>query len=215
MAGNGGEGAVGKVTCAAWIRRRDDEGPPGVSRLLVAFGRGATASSPPLVDLLEFDARASALASEPLVSGDCFPCGLWDVGEREGRSDSDRALSLCARDCLWFRRRGSSWARRQPTRRGRSLCTPAAESWSAPPPKGAGEYLVLTHLLDVLLELYLGNFPCRCKCLISGKTRDLYVQRTRVSSLAYLPMPSSESTSPLFYLNLFSTPIKLLTKQLL
>jgi len=67
MAGNGGEGAVGKVTCAAWIRRRDDEGPPGVSRLLVAFGRGATASSPPLVDLLEFDAGASALASEPLA----------------------------------------------------------------------------------------------------------------------------------------------------
>ena len=94
MAGNGGEGAVGKVTCAAWIRRREDEGPPGVSRLLVAFGRGATASSPPLVDLLEFDARASALASEPLVSGDCFPCGLWDVGEREGRSDSDRARLL-------------------------------------------------------------------------------------------------------------------------
>ncbi|PUZ36550.1 hypothetical protein GQ55_9G047200 [Panicum hallii var. hallii] len=67
MAGNGGEGAVGKVTCAAWIRRREDDGPPGVSRLLVAFGRDATASSPPLVDLLEFDAGASALASEPLV----------------------------------------------------------------------------------------------------------------------------------------------------
>ncbi|CAN6297430.1 unnamed protein product [Urochloa humidicola] len=68
MAGHGGEGGVvGKVKCAAWIRRRDDGGPPGVSRLLVAFGRGATASSPPLVDLLEFDARACALASEPLA----------------------------------------------------------------------------------------------------------------------------------------------------
>ncbi|KAJ1293185.1 hypothetical protein BS78_01G048600 [Paspalum vaginatum] len=70
MAGNGaGEGAVGKVTCAAWVRRRDDGGPPGVGRLLVAFSRGATASSPPLIDILAFDERASALASdsEPLV----------------------------------------------------------------------------------------------------------------------------------------------------
>lgn len=76
MAGNGGEGAVGKVTCAAWILRRDDDGgPPGVSRLLVAFGRGATASSPPLIDLLEFDAKASAIASEsePLVSASPAP----------------------------------------------------------------------------------------------------------------------------------------------
>ncbi|OEL22795.1 SEC12-like protein 1 [Dichanthelium oligosanthes] len=67
MAGNGGEGAVGKVACAAWIRRRDDDELPDVSRRLVAFGRGATASSPPLVDLLEFDAKASALASESLA----------------------------------------------------------------------------------------------------------------------------------------------------
>ncbi|XP_062214305.1 SEC12-like protein 1 [Phragmites australis] len=67
MAGDGGEGAVGKVTCAAWIRRPDDGGPAGVSRLLVACGHGATASSPPLLDLLAFDARASELAAEPLA----------------------------------------------------------------------------------------------------------------------------------------------------
>jgi prolactin regulatory element-binding protein len=58
-------GVVGKVTCAAWIRRRGG----GASRLLVVHGRGATASSPPLLDLVTFDARACALASEPLVSG--------------------------------------------------------------------------------------------------------------------------------------------------
>jgi hypothetical protein len=107
MAGNGGgEGrAVGKVTCAAWVRRRGDDGPPGVSRLLVVFGRGATASSPPLLELLEFDARASALASEPLVTprlsgaksdramGSCLcalACGFAGEGRR-GRGDSQHA----------------------------------------------------------------------------------------------------------------------------
>ncbi|XP_066385874.1 SEC12-like protein 1 [Miscanthus floridulus] len=86
MAGNGGEGAVGKVACAAWIRRRDDDGwPPGVSRLLVAFGRGATASSPPLVDLLEFDAKASALSSES------EPLARVTVGEA---ADTPRAIAV-------------------------------------------------------------------------------------------------------------------------
>nr|CAB3497839.1 unnamed protein product [Digitaria exilis] len=84
MAGNGGEGAPGKVTCAAWVRRREDGGPPGVSRLLVAFGRGATASSPALLDLLEFDARASALASEPLVR----------VVVGEDAADTPRAIAV-------------------------------------------------------------------------------------------------------------------------
>jgi prolactin regulatory element-binding protein len=86
MAGTGGEGAVGKVTCAAWIRRRDDYGgPPGVSRLLVAFGRRSTASSPPLVDLLEFDAKASALASEsePLASASPVHPALLGRHDRE------------------------------------------------------------------------------------------------------------------------------------
>ncbi|EER93276.1 hypothetical protein BDA96_01G055200 [Sorghum bicolor] len=88
MAGNGGEGAVGKVACAAWIRRRDDDGwPPGLSRLLVAFARGATASSPPLVDVLEFDAKASALAayeSEPLAR----------VTVGEDAADAPRAIAV-------------------------------------------------------------------------------------------------------------------------
>ncbi|TVU44557.1 hypothetical protein EJB05_04002, partial [Eragrostis curvula] len=65
MARDGAEAAVGKVTCAAWIQRRNDEGLG--PRLLVAFGRGATASSPPLLDLLAFDAKASALDPEPLA----------------------------------------------------------------------------------------------------------------------------------------------------
>jgi prolactin regulatory element-binding protein len=66
MASDGAEAAVGTVTCAEWIRRRDDDGLG--PRLLVAFGRGATASSPSLLDLLAFDARTSALAFEPLMS---------------------------------------------------------------------------------------------------------------------------------------------------
>ncbi|GJM96937.1 hypothetical protein PR202_ga13817 [Eleusine coracana subsp. coracana] len=61
MARERAEAAAGKVTCAAWVRRRDDDGLG--PRLLVAFGRGATPSSPPLLDLLAFDA-----ASEPLGS---------------------------------------------------------------------------------------------------------------------------------------------------
>lgn len=86
MAGNGSEGAVGKVTCAAWIRRRDDGGPAGVGRLLVAFGRGATASSPPLLDLLAFDERASALAS------DSEPLARAVVGEEA--ADTPRAIAV-------------------------------------------------------------------------------------------------------------------------
>jgi hypothetical protein len=58
-------GVVGKVTCAAWIRRSGG----GANRLLVVYGRAGTASSPPILDLFTFDARACTLASEPLVSG--------------------------------------------------------------------------------------------------------------------------------------------------
>ncbi|KAL6638056.1 hypothetical protein ACP70R_025628 [Stipagrostis hirtigluma subsp. patula] len=67
-AGGIGEVAVGKVTCAAWVRRRDDDGLLGVARLFVACGRASTPSSPPLLDLVAFDARATALAAEPLAS---------------------------------------------------------------------------------------------------------------------------------------------------
>lgn len=72
MASDGNEapaGVAGKVSCAAWIRR--PSGGPAVSSsrsLLVVYGRGATASSPPFLDLLAFDTRACELASEPLVS---------------------------------------------------------------------------------------------------------------------------------------------------
>ena len=75
MASDGDEapaGVAGKVTCAAWIRRPG--GGPAVSSsrsLLVVYGRGATASSPPLLDLLAVDTRPCELASEPLVSGPC------------------------------------------------------------------------------------------------------------------------------------------------
>jgi len=58
-------GVVGNVTCAAWVWRR---GGGGIgNRLLVVYGRAGTASSPPLLDLFPFDARACTLASEPLL----------------------------------------------------------------------------------------------------------------------------------------------------
>lgn len=58
------EVGVGRATCAAWARRR--AGRP--ARLLVVYGRAATASSPPRIDLHAFDAGASAVAADPLVS---------------------------------------------------------------------------------------------------------------------------------------------------
>ncbi|XP_044949302.1 SEC12-like protein 1 [Hordeum vulgare subsp. vulgare] len=73
MAGDGEgppAGVAGKVTCAAWIRRpRAGPSVSGSRSLLVVYGRGATPSSPPFLDLLAFDTAACALdsESEPLL----------------------------------------------------------------------------------------------------------------------------------------------------
>uniref|UniRef100_A0ACD6AAC1 Uncharacterized protein n=1 Tax=Avena sativa TaxID=4498 RepID=A0ACD6AAC1_AVESA len=73
-------GIVGKVTCAAWIWRKGG----GANRLLVVYGRAGTASSPPLLDLLPFDARACVLASEPLLR----------VAMGEDEDDTPRAIAV-------------------------------------------------------------------------------------------------------------------------
>ncbi|KAL6894266.1 hypothetical protein ACP4OV_008364 [Aristida adscensionis] len=84
-AGGSGGAAVGKVACAAWVRRREDDGLfTGVGRLFVACGRAPTASSPPLLDLVAFDARTTALAPEPLVR----------VVMGEEGSDAARAIAV-------------------------------------------------------------------------------------------------------------------------
>ncbi|KAM0872702.1 hypothetical protein ACQ4PT_038565 [Festuca glaucescens] len=73
-------GVVGKVTCAAWIRRSAG----GANRLLVVYGRADTASSPPILDLFAFDARACTLASEPLLR----------VAMGEDEDDAPRAIAV-------------------------------------------------------------------------------------------------------------------------
>ncbi|KAK1643344.1 hypothetical protein QYE76_061149 [Lolium multiflorum] len=73
-------GVVGKVTCAAWIRRSGG----GANRLLVVYGRAGTASSPPILDLFTFDARACTLASEPLLR----------IAMGEDEDDAPRAIAV-------------------------------------------------------------------------------------------------------------------------
>ncbi|CAM0876919.1 unnamed protein product [Alopecurus aequalis] len=92
-------GIVGKVTCAAWVWRRDG----GASRLLVVHGRAGTASSPPLLDLLAFDARACALASEPMLR---VPMG--EDGDDEPRTitvhpSGHEFLCATAKGCRLFK----------------------------------------------------------------------------------------------------------------
>ncbi|XP_052149165.1 SEC12-like protein 1 [Oryza glaberrima] len=75
------EVGIGRATCAAWARRRGGGGP---ARLLVVYGRAATASSPPRIDLHAFDAGASAVAADPLVS--------FVMGHEE--DDAPRAIAV-------------------------------------------------------------------------------------------------------------------------
>jgi hypothetical protein len=125
----GGEGDRRGVGTAAGRWRAARRQPPPRRVRPWRHGLVAAAARAPRV-------RRQGLRTRLRAPGDSSPL--------EGQVWSRDGLMLM-RACLWFRRRGSSWARRQPTRRGRSPCTPAAGSWSAPPPKGAGEPLLETN----------------------------------------------------------------------
>lgn len=52
---------AGPATCAAWIRRSSEK------RVLVVMGRERSRSSPPVLDIFEFDAKIACLSPDPLV----------------------------------------------------------------------------------------------------------------------------------------------------
>lgn len=56
----------GRVTCSAWIRRKEGKNNSD-NKLLVVTGRSATASVPAVLELSTFDPKTSSLSSDPLV----------------------------------------------------------------------------------------------------------------------------------------------------